>query len=106
MENKITEMGISKVKMPLVKRFSGKKAKCYAVKYRVLPWTGKWAEYVNRDVESQASFTVKALKCLPNKLTPLYSKIYYEEENYLKVKTELLIYPSPPHSKGLSILVY
>ena len=27
LENKITEMGISKVKMPLVKRFSGKKAK-------------------------------------------------------------------------------
>ena len=27
LENKITEIGISKVKMPLVKRFSGKKAK-------------------------------------------------------------------------------
>ena len=27
MENKITEIGISKVKMPLVKRFSGEKAK-------------------------------------------------------------------------------
>ena len=71
------------------------------MKYRVLLGTGNWAKYVNRDVESQASFTKKALKCLPNKLTPLYSKIHYEEENYLKVKTELLIYPSPPHSKGL-----
>ena len=46
-------------------------------------------------------FTKKALKCLPNRLTLLYSKIYYKEENYLKVKTKLLIYPSPPHSKGL-----
>ena len=27
MENKITEIGISKVKMPLIERFSGKKAK-------------------------------------------------------------------------------
>ena len=27
LENKITEMGISKVKMPSIKRFSGKKAK-------------------------------------------------------------------------------
>ena len=27
LENKITEIGISKVKMPLVERFSGKKAK-------------------------------------------------------------------------------
>ena len=56
---------------------------------------------VDKDVESQASFTEKALECLPNKLTPLYSKIHYEEENYLKVRTRLLIYPSPPYSKGL-----
>ena len=73
------------------------------MKYKVLLWTSKWAKYVDRDIESQASFTVKALKCLPNRLTPLYSKIYYKEENYLKVKTELFIYSSPPHSKGLSI---
>ena len=55
---------------------------------------------MNRDIESQASFTKKALKCLPNKLTPLYSKIHYKEENYLKVKTKLFIYLSPPYSKG------
>ena len=71
------------------------------MKYKVLLWTGKWVKYVNRDIESQASFTVKALEYSPNRLTPLYSKIHYEEENYLKVKTELLIYPSPPYSKGL-----
>ena len=41
------------------------------------------------------------MECLPNRLTPLYFKIYYKEENYLKVKTKLLIYPSPPYSKGL-----
>ena len=75
----------------------------YVVKYRVLLWTGNWARYVNRNIESQASFTKKALKCLPNRLTPLYSKIYYEEENYLKVRTELFIYPSPPYSKGLGM---
>ena len=65
------------------------------MKYRVLLWTVKWAKYVNRDIESQASFTEKALEYLPNRLTPLYSKIHYKEENYLKVRTELLIYPSP-----------
>ena len=48
-------------------------------------------------------FTKKALECLSNRLTPLYSEIYYKEENYLKVKTELLIYPSPPYSKGLGM---
>ena len=69
---------------------------CYAVKYKVLLWTSKWAKYINKDIESQVSFTKKSLVCLPNRLTPLYSKIYYKEKNYLKVKTELLIYPSPP----------
>ena len=29
---------------------------------------------------------------LPNRLTPLYSKIYYKEENYLKVKTVVFKY--------------
>ena len=65
------------------------------MKYKVLLGTGKWAWYVDRDVESQASFTKKAGECLPNRLTPLYSKIHYKEENYLKVRTELLIYLSP-----------
>ena len=65
------------------------------MKYKVLLWTGKWAGYVDRDIKSQVSFTKKAVECLPNKLTPLYSEIYYEEKNYLKVKTELFIYPSP-----------
>ena len=31
MENKITEIGISKVKMPSIKRFSGKKVKLNGV---------------------------------------------------------------------------
>ena len=73
------------------------------MKYKVLLRTSKWAKYIDRDIESQASFTAKALKCLPNRLTPLYSKIHYKEENYLRVRTELLIYPSPPHSKGLGM---
>ena len=73
------------------------------VKYKVLLKSSKWAQYIDRDIKSQASFTEKALECLPNRLTPLYFEIHYEEENYLKVKTELLIYPSPPHSKGLGM---
>ena len=73
------------------------------MKYRVLLWTGKWARYIDKDIESQASFTKQALECLPNKLTLLYSKIYYEEENYLEVRTELFIYLSPPYSKGLGM---
>ena len=48
---------------------------------------------------------------MPNKLTPLYSEIYYKEENYLKVRTAAFKYITPPIVKGLvcwyiSILVY
>ena len=48
---------------------------------------------------------------MPNRLTPLYFKIYYKEENYLKVKTVVFKYITPPYSKGLvrwyvGILVY
>ena len=32
---------------------------------------------------------------MPNRLTPLYSKIYYKEENYLKVKTAVFKYITP-----------
>ena len=48
---------------------------------------------------------------MPNRLTLLYSKIYYKEENYLKVKTMVFKYITPPYSKGwvcryINILVY
>ena len=33
---------------------------------------------------------------MPNKLTPLYSKIYYKKENYLKVKIVVFKYITPP----------
>ena len=33
---------------------------------------------------------------MPNKLTPLYSEIHYKEENYLKVKTAVFKYITPP----------
>ena len=33
---------------------------------------------------------------MPNRLTLLYSKIYYKEENYLKVKTAVFKYITPP----------
>ena len=62
--------------------------------------TCNWAKYIDRDIKSQAFFTVKALECLPNRLTPLYSKIYYKEENYLKVRTEVFKYITPPYSEG------
>ena len=42
-----------------------------------------------------------------NKLTPLYSKIYYKEENYLKVRTVVFKYINPPIVKvkyiGMSV---
>ena len=51
------------------------------------------------------------MECLPNRLTPFNSEIYYKEENYLKVKTAVFKYITPPIVKGLvhwyvGILVY
>ena len=45
---------------------------------------------------------------MPNRLTPLYFKIYYKKENYLKVKTAVFKYITPPIVKVeyVSILVY
>ena len=45
---------------------------------------------------------------MPNRLTPLYSKIYYKEENYLKVRTAVFKYITPPIVKVeyVGILVY
>ena len=45
---------------------------------------------------------------MPNRLTPFYSKIYYEEENYLKVKTVVFKYITLPIVKVeyIGMLVY
>ena len=41
---------------------------------------------------------------MPNRWTPLYSKIYYKEENYLKVRTVVFKYITPPIVKfGTSV---
>ena len=47
---------------------------------------------------------MKAMECLPNKLTPFNSEIYYKKENYLKVKTVFFEYITPPIVKfGTSV---
>ena len=48
------------------------------------------------------------MECLPNRLTLLYSKIYYKEENYLKVRTVVFKYITPPIVKVeyVGILIY
>ena len=45
---------------------------------------------------------------MPNRLTPLYSKIYYKEENYLKVRTAVFKYITLPivKVKYVGMLVY
>ena len=48
------------------------------MRYGVPLGSCKWAKYVDRNVESQASFTKKALECLPNRLTPLYYGPYIQ----------------------------
>ena len=65
---------------------------CYAVRYLVPISTGNWARYVDK-IKLQVQTRVdqyRLLRVLPNRLTPIYSKNYYEEENYLIVKTVCL----------------
>ena len=65
---------------------------CYTVRYLVPTSTGNWARYVDR-IRSQVRTKVnqhRSLKVLPNRLTPVYSKNHYKEENYLTVKTVYL----------------
>ena len=40
------------------------------------------------------------MEYLSNRLTPFNSKIYYKEENYLKVRTAVFKYITPPIVKG------
>ena len=65
---------------------------CYAVRYLVPTSTGNWAKYVDR-IRLQVCTRVdqyRSLKVLPNRLTPVYSKNHYKEENYLIVRTVCL----------------
>ena len=64
----------------------------YIVKYLVRINTNNWARYVDK-IKLQVQTRVnqyRLLKVLPNKLTPVYSKNHYKEENYLIVETMYL----------------
>ena len=62
----------------------------YAVKYRVLLWTNNWAKYIDKDIKSQTSFIKKVLKCLPNRLTPLYYRLYKQDLTSTKNRLVLI----------------
>ena len=52
-----------------------------------------WAGYVNKINRQDRGWLLWLLiKYLPNRLTLLYSKIYYKKENYLKIKTVVFKY--------------
>ena len=76
------------------------------MRYRVPLCTGKWARYINREIKLSLFYYLKAMECLPNRLTPFNSEIYYKEENYLKVKTVVFKYITPLIVKRFSTLVY
>ena len=78
------------------------------MRYLVPTSTGNWARYVDR-IRSQVRTGVnqhRLLGVLPNRLTPVYSENHYEEENYLKVKTVIFKYITPPHSNSCYILTF
>ena len=72
------------------------------MRYLIPTNTGNWARYVDR-IRSQVQTGVdqyRLLRVLPNRLTPVYSKNHYKEENYLKVKTVVFKYITLPYSNG------
>ena len=78
------------------------------MRYLVPISTGNWARCVDR-IRSQVRTGVdqhRSLKVLPNRLTPVYSENYYKEENYLKVKTVVFKYITPPYSNGWFVLTF
>ena len=78
------------------------------MRYLVPTSTGNWARCVDR-IKSQVQTGVnqhRSLKVLPNRLTPIYSKNHYKEENYLKVKTVVFKYITPPYSNSCYVLTF
>ena len=78
------------------------------MRYLVSISTGNWARCVDR-IRLQVRTGVdqyKSLRVLPNRLTPIYSENHYEEENYLKVKTVIFKYITPPYSNSWSVLTF
>ena len=71
------------------------------MRYRVPLSTGNWAGYVDRETKLSLFYSVKAMEYLFNRLTFFDFKIYYKEKNYLKVKTAVFKYITPPIVKGL-----
>ena len=60
-----------------------------------------WAEYVNKINRQDLTWSQWLLvEYSPNRLTPLYFEIYYKKKNYLKVRTTVFKYITPPYSKG------
>ena len=81
---------------------------CYKVIYKYFN-LNNWARYVDRINKQDQSWSLWLLiEYMLNRLTPLYSKIYYKEENYLKVKTAVFKYITPPIVKVeyVGMLVY
>ena len=78
------------------------------MRYLVPISTGNWAKCVDK-IKSQVRTGVnqyRLLRVLPNRLTPVYSKHYYEEENYLKVRTVVFKYITLFYSNGCYVPMF
>ena len=72
------------------------------MRYLVPVNTGNWAKCVDK-IKLQVQTGVdqyRSLRVLPNRLTPIYSENHYKEENYLKVRTVIFKYITPPYSNS------
>ena len=84
---------------------------CYAARYRVPLSTGNWAKYVDRETIVKPLSLYKSRGVFTQQINSFNFKIHYKEKNYLKVKTIVFKYITPPIVKGsvywhIGILVY
>ena len=85
--------------------------RCHEVIYKYFN-LNNWAKYIDKINRQDRGWSLWLLiEYMPNRLTLLYSKIYYKKENHLKVKTAVFKYITPPYSKGwvcryINILIY
>ena len=78
---------------------------CYAARYRVPLSTSNQARYIDKKTKVKPLLLCKSCKVFTQQINSFNSEIYYEKENYLKVRTAAFKYTTPPIVKRFSTLV-
>ena len=70
------------------------------MRYRVPLNTSNWARYIDKEIIIKPFLLCKSCGVLAQQINSFNSEIYYKKKNYLKVKTAVFKYITPPIVKG------